>query len=124
MTVSCSLFIFPDIFALADILCDAHSVSARWKSVFIILRINPYELDAIEYVHWRYPSKALEEATKVWLAKAYDVGKYGPPSWKKLVEAISHEAGGDSPHLAREIAKKHPAKVYILCQINGTDVLS
>lgn len=104
-----TILIFPDKFALADILIDTHSVSAVWKNVFIILRVNPHELDAIERVHWRYPSKALEEATNTWLAKAYDVGKYGPPSWKKLVEAISHEAGGDNPRLAREIAKKHPA---------------
>ena len=33
--------------------------------------------------------------------------RFGEPNWLKLVEAVSHSAGGEKPLLAMKIAKNH-----------------
>jgi len=42
-----------------------------------------------------------------WLQKNYDVKRFGEPTWAKLVEAVSHSAGGGKPSLGMEIARRH-----------------
>ena len=42
-----------------------------------------------------------------WLRKNYNVKKFEEPTWTKLIEAVSHPAGGGNPSLAMEIAKNH-----------------
>ena len=42
-----------------------------------------------------------------WLKRNYDVKKFGEPTWQKLVEAVSHPAGGANTALAEEIARRH-----------------
>ena len=45
-----------------------------------------------------------------WLEKNYNVKKFGPPTWKSLVEAVGHRAGGANMALAEKIAKSHKAE--------------
>ena len=33
--------------------------------------------------------------------------RFGPPTWKALVEAVAHPGGGNHKGLAMEIAKRH-----------------
>lgn len=33
---------------------------------------------------------------------------YGPPTWHKIVAAVSHGMGGSNHRLAKDFAKKHP----------------
>ena len=44
-----------------------------------------------------------------WLEKNYNVKKFGPPTWKSLVDAAGHPAGGANMALAEKIAKSHKA---------------
>jgi hypothetical protein len=37
----------------------------------------------------------------------YDIERHGPPSWRKLVEAVDNPAGGSDHALALKIAKEH-----------------
>ena len=43
-----------------------------------------------------------------WLKRNYNVKRFGPPTWKALVEAVQATTGGYKA-LAEKIAKLHPA---------------
>ena len=58
-------------------------------------------------------SDALEDVLLLWLNQQYNVKKYGPPTWKMLVEAVNIKSGGDNRELAKQIASKHPADIGI-----------
>ena len=49
----------------------------------------------------------------VWLLSALlplgQVGKFGKPTWRKLVEAAEDKVGGNNPALAQNIAGEHSA---------------
>ena len=62
-----------------------------------------------------------------WLNQYYDIGRYGVPTWRRLVEAVDNPAGGNNHELAKTIASKHPTGIhniipvvlhcYILCHL-------
>ena len=35
--------------------------------------------------------------------------KFGPPTWRRLVEVVAHDSGGKNPAVAERIAIEHPA---------------
>ena len=37
------------------------------------------------------------------------VGKFGKPTWRRLVEAVEDKVGGNNPALAENIVREHPA---------------
>ena len=43
-----------------------------------------------------------------WLKKSYNVGKYGPSTWRMLVKAVDSPAGGNNRALPETIAEKLP----------------
>ena len=50
----------------------------------------------------------------VWLLSALlplhmQVGKFGKPTWRRLVEAVEDKVGGNNPALAENITREHPA---------------
>ena len=47
-----------------------------------------------------------------WLKGVHNVQKYGHPSWRVLVQAVAHPAGGANPALAQSIAAKHPGNYH------------
>ena len=51
--------------------------------------------------------QALSDTLKLWLQQKYDTERFGPPTWRMLVEAVDKEAGGNSNELAKEIASNH-----------------
>lgn len=55
-------------------------------------------------------TQAMAKAIEKWLQKDYDVEKFGPPTWKVLVEAVRSPIGGKNPTLAKEIESQHPMK--------------
>ena len=48
-----------------------------------------------------------------WLKQNYDVTRYGPPTWKALVDAVGHSAGGNNRAEAEGIASRHRASEYV-----------
>lgn len=99
-----TLLFLPDDDARAEVLHEIQGVKLRWKYLFLMLNVKPSELDCIEHAHGRMHHEALEKATRAWLTTTSN------PSWKKLVEAIANEAGGDNLQLAREISQRHLRK--------------
>ena len=43
-----------------------------------------------------------------WLRHSYRVEEYGPPTWRRLVEAVDRVAGGGYHELAKTLASCHP----------------
>ena len=52
--------------------------------------------------------QAFSEMLLIWLKHSYNVERYGPPTWRRLVEAVDSEVGGNNHALAKKIASNHP----------------
>ena len=49
----------------------------------------------------------LSDVLTQWLNKAYNMQRFGQPSWQLLVSAVRHPAGGDNQALADTMAAKY-----------------
>jgi len=67
-------------------------------------------LSNIEAKYSNDPCQCLDLMVYEWLNRNYNVGKFGEPTWQKLVEAVSNPAGGANTAVARDIAGKHKAE--------------
>ena len=88
---------------------ELNPLAARWKSIGIALRLKPNELDTIQAGNNSDPTACLIQTVTKWLNRNYNVEKFGEPTWRWLVEAVSDPAGGANMALAREIARRHRA---------------
>ena len=52
--------------------------------------------------------RALNDVVLLWLRQKYNVERFGPPTWRMLVEAVDKHAGGNDHELAKKIALNHP----------------
>ena len=90
---------------LFDIYSELLPVASKWKNIGLALRLTPNSLNTIgakENV-----TDCLLEVLTQWLKKTYNVERFGEPSWKLLVKAVSDPAGGSDRALAESIAQKH-----------------
>ena len=78
--------------------------------------------DNIEAIRKKYPNKsesdherALTDVLLLWLKREYNVERFGPPTWRMLVEAVNRRSGGNNQELAKHIALNHPAGSYRVC---------
>ena len=95
-----------DIFDVKD---ELIAVAAKWMDIGSALRLKPDTLDNIESRCSNNPCQCLDLMVKEWLKRNYSVGKFGEPTWQKLVKAVNSPAGGANTALARDIAGRHKA---------------
>ena len=95
---------------------EVNSLSGKWRSMCCALRLRAAEEDAIASKYPSNPSDCLREVLTKWLQKGYYYQKHGSPTWRMLVEAVAHPAGGNYVALAEEIARKHQGIVYSRCE--------
>jgi hypothetical protein len=57
--------------------------------------------------------QALKDVLLLWLNQEYKVERFGPPTWRMLVEAVDKKTGGNNHELAKEIASNHPIGIYV-----------
>ena len=82
-------------------------LESKWRDIGRKLGMLPSTIDTISADHSK-SGPCLSEVIKHWLQLNYDTNKFGQPSWKKLVEAVSgldkrlfyslasdHKAGGE-----------------------------
>lgn len=79
-------------------------MSARYYRLGIALGLPPSELEIIKEQNPKNIQQAFDEMLLTWLRWKHDYEKYGPPTWRTLVEAVDE----DNHALAVDIAKKHP----------------
>ena len=89
------------------------SLKLAYYSLGRSLRLQTDDLKAIRKA---YPSEsdaeqALEDVLLLWLRQKYCVERFGPPTWRMLVEAVDKKSCGNNHDLAKEIASNHPAGI-------------
>ena len=84
-------------------------ISAKWNSIGLALRLKSDTLEVIQAGNIGDPRSCLTSVVKEWLKRNYDVRKFGEPTWRWLVEAVSSPTGGANMALARDMARKHKA---------------
>ena len=84
------------------------SIQSHYYPFGIELGLPPREMDTVQEAFWQNIPQAFTEVLKIFLKHRYNVEKYGPPTWRKLVEAVDSPAGGNNHALAKKIAKDHP----------------
>ena len=93
-----------DIYDIEDLL---QNELARCHHIGSRLKIRPSTLATI-----KKEASDLADAMRMiltnWLQRNYNVERFGPPTWKALVEAVKAPNGGNNTALAEEIARKHP----------------
>ena len=75
------------------------------------LRLNNDDLKAIRIKYESDADSALNDVLLLWLTKQYNDDRFGPPTWRMLVEAVDKKSGGNDHELAKEIALNHPAGI-------------
>ena len=86
-----------------DVITELTPLAARWRAIGRALRLKSEKLEYPEN-----PDQCLSEVIEEWLSKRnYNQEKFGPPTWKWVVDVVAARAGGDNKGLADEIAKKY-----------------
>ena len=98
-----------DIDDIFEVQSELHDVAHNWKGLGMALKLRRTVLSGIEA---DLPDSAsrLEQVLTEWLQQAFDIERFGPPSWKQLVSAVAHPIGGNNPALAQRIAHRHNGK--------------
>lgn len=92
-----------------DVVVEVITINASYYSFGGALGLSPTELNTIKLACGQNPKQGLNDVTLAWLHQKYNTEKYGPPTWRRLVEAVDDPAGGDNHALAKTIASRHPA---------------
>ena len=77
-------------------------VAGRWKNIGLALGLDYNKLSGIE-TQRSNNSDCLMEMLSLWLNKAYDLTKFGEPTWQRLSEAVRDKAGGNNPSVADDV---------------------
>ena len=84
------------------------SIQTSYYQFGIELGLPLREMDAVQKAFRQDIPQAFTEVLRIFLRHRYNIEKYGPPTWRRLVEAVDSFAGGNSHALAKKIAKHHP----------------
>ena len=79
----------------------------RWQFIAPVLGIDSGIQDAGSK---NKQEQCMDDDIHTWLRRAHNEKKHSPPTWRKLVEAIADNIGGNNPAYAEEIAKEHPSE--------------
>ena len=96
---------------LTDVLEAIVPIQSAYFALGRSLRLR---LDDLRSIQAAYPNEsdselALNDTLELWLKQKYNVDRFGPPTWRMLVEAVDRKTGGNNHDLAKEIATDHPA---------------
>ena len=86
------------------------NIQCNYYQFGIELGLRFRDMEAIKKAFPQDITQAFTEVLGVWLRHSYDVKKYGPPTWRRLVEAVDSPAGGNNHALAKKMAEHHPAR--------------
>ena len=98
-----------DIDDLVDVKRELISIADKWKDIGLALRLKPATLNTIEGSRINLKDR-LSDVLAEWLNKAYNVQRFGQPSWQLVVRAVRDPAGGDNQALADTMAAKYGGK--------------
>ena len=85
---------------------------AKYKQIAVCFGLAP---DKVEEIRDNYSGDnvwALYNVITSWVYQENNVGKFGYPCWRKVVEAA---IGAENNLEAKRIAKSHPGEFHLLC---------
>ena len=94
----------------ADILDELTRVRARYYEIGTMLYLDTATLDGIRT---RSPSDAMAMSSVIeeWLKGNYNTGRFGPPTWKMLVDVVANPNGGNDNGVAEKLAHRHVVSI-------------
>ena len=92
---------------LFDIESEVIDVAPNWKGFGRALHLSPSLLNRIAAQPGTNPEECLTETLTAFLKRNYKWDEHGVPSWRMIVEAVGHKAGGRDNGLALRIAECH-----------------
>ena len=106
---------------IRDIIDEVVQIKTRYKAFGMMLGLSCTELETIEMSMLPFNvGEALRQVILSWLRQKYNVKRFGLPTWRRVVEAIDHEAGGNNHALAKAIATCHPKSGKLIFLMNST----
>ncbi len=87
------------------------AVQARYYEIGTMLHLGSAALDSIKN-RSTTDAKAMSSVVDEWLNKMYNTVRFGPPTWKMLVDAVANPNGGKNSRVAEEIANRHMSFGY------------
>ena len=100
------------------------TAKARFYAIGRALGLPPGELNSIRLSATQDHELQLNDVLLLWLCQKYNVGKFGSPTWRKLVETIDNPAGGNDHRLAKTIALHHPVGKSIASNIDHNNYIN
>ena len=85
-------------------------IAHKWPQFGRALCIRQAQLDVIKVESGSDTRECLSKTLQEFLRKNYDLEIHGEPSWRLIVIAVAHKAGGADTELALRIAKDHPTQ--------------
>ena len=101
-----------------DVYEEVVSIEDCFYKLGLALKLRPSDLSNIHSSYHQSPGRALTEVLQLWLQGKYNVEKHGPPTWRRLVEAVNSRTVGKNYDLAKQIASNHPATVAGIHDVN------
>lgn len=92
-----------------DVYQEVIHINSRYFELGIALGLPLSELKIIQ--EESKTTRAFSRVIEAWLKQNYNTKKHGPPTWRKLVEAVDSPAGGNDHALAKAIASEHPGNL-------------
>ena len=107
---------------LCEVRQELTGIAAQWKDIGIDLGIAIGKLNEIQ-AEVEGSMQCLTQMLITWLRRAYNVERFGEPTWRKLVEVVGSPSGGNNPSLSRSIAERHQAESDSAGEILNIDLL-
>ena len=89
-----------------SILQELEAVAHRWYDIGLALGLRSSALDGIKS-KGQDVLELLRNMIIEWLKMSYNVERFGPPTWRRIVEAVRANSGGKNPALADILARKY-----------------
>ena len=105
-----------------DILKELKNVLARHREIGSRLHLKDDQLNIIDQKN-PVAARAMEAVIVQWLKKNYNTARFGLPTWKALVDAVSNPFGGNDKAEAERIASKHKAGEFVVSPVKTLKTL-
>ena len=92
---------------LLKIIQELEKIAYRWYHIGLTLGLLNSTLENIKSKEHEDNHDLLRGVIVEWLKMNYDTTKFGPPTWRRIVEAVRATTGGKNPALADRLASKY-----------------
>ncbi len=107
---------------LGDLMAAMAPAASKWNLIGTAFRLKSDRLDQIGAACPGSPEECLLKVFREWLHRNYNVGRFGEPSWVKVVGVMASPAGGNNYAQAKSIASEHQRESFSLDKLIGIDL--